>query len=90
MGNDPKTGKVLTVRLGKFGPLVQMGANDDPDKKYAGLQKGQLIESITLEEALELFTLPRKVGGARREGDYSIVRQIRALYKIRRKVRLAR
>ena len=62
LGNDPKTGKVLTVRLGKFGPLVQMGANDDPDKKYAGLQKGQLIESITLEEALELFTLPRKVG----------------------------
>lgn len=62
LGNDPKTGKILTVRLGKFGPLVQMGTNDDPEKKFAGLQKGQLIESITLEEALELFTLPRKVG----------------------------
>ena len=62
LGNDPKTGKILTVRLGKFGPLVQMGTNDDPEKKFAGLQKGQLIESITLEEALKLFTLPRKVG----------------------------
>ena len=62
LGNDPKSGKILTVRLGKFGPLVQMGTNDDPEKKFAGLQKGQLIESITLEEALELFTLPRKVG----------------------------
>lgn len=62
LGNDPKSGKPLVVRLGKFGPLVQMGAGDDPDKRYAGLHKGQLIESITLEEALELFTLPRKVG----------------------------
>ena len=48
--------------MGKFGPLVQKGANDDPDKQFVSLQKGQLIESITLEEALKLFELPRKVG----------------------------
>ena len=62
LGNDPATGKAIIVRLGKFGPLVQKGANEDPDKQFASLQKGQLIESITLEEALKLFELPRTVG----------------------------
>jgi len=42
--------------------MAQLGAGDDPEKRYAGLQKGQLLESITLEEALRLFTLPREVG----------------------------
>lgn len=62
LGADPQSGKKLIVRLGKFGPLVQKGENDDPDKQFASLQKGQLIETITLEEALKLFELPREVG----------------------------
>ncbi len=62
LGTDPHTGKTMIVRLGKFGPLVQKGANDDPDKQFASLQKGQLIESITMEEALKLFELPRTIG----------------------------
>ena len=62
LGTDPATGKTLIVRLGKFGPLVQKGTNDDPEKQFASLQKGQLIESITLEEAIKLFELPRTIG----------------------------
>lgn len=62
LGVDPKTGKTVTARIGRFGPLVQIGTNDDPDKKFASLTKGQLIENITLEEALQLFALPRQLG----------------------------
>ncbi len=62
LGVDPKTGKQVSVRIGRFGPIAQLGEADDERKQFAGLQKGQLIESITLEEALKLFELPRPVG----------------------------
>lgn len=65
LGIDPESGKPVIARLGKFGPLVQIGeANEDDEEKpkYASLKKGQFIESISLEEALELFQLPREVG----------------------------
>lgn len=62
LGNDPVSGKVLIARIGRFGPLVQKGDNDDPQKQFASLAKGQLIENITMDEALKLFDLPRKVG----------------------------
>lgn len=62
LGNDPVSGKPVIARLGKFGPLVQIGDQEDEEKKFASLKKGQFIESITLEDAMELFKLPRDVG----------------------------
>ncbi len=62
LGTDPKSGKQVSVRIGRFGPIAQLGDADDEKKQFAGLQKGQLIESITLDEALKLFELPRPVG----------------------------
>ena len=63
IGVDPATGKNVYAKLGKFGPYVQIGENeDDPKPKYASLRTGQFIESIKLEEALELFKLPREIG----------------------------
>ena len=62
LGVDPASGKALIARMGRFGPLVQKGENDDPDKRYASMKKGQLIENITVEEAAKLFELPRNVG----------------------------
>ncbi|MDR0694717.1 MAG: type I DNA topoisomerase [Prevotellaceae bacterium] len=62
LGQDPKTGKTVSVRIGRYGPLAQLGEADDEKKQFASLQKGQLIETITLEEALNLFELPRTVG----------------------------
>jgi DNA topoisomerase-1 len=63
LGVDPDTGKPVMVKIGKFGPLVQIGEVSDEEKpRFSGLLKGQHIETITPEEALELFRLPRKVG----------------------------
>src|SRR5690606_15057947 len=50
------------ARLGKFGPLVQIGDSEDEEKQFASLKKGQFIENITMEDALELFKLPRDIG----------------------------
>ncbi len=63
LGEDPVTGKKVSVRIGKYGPYVQIGDVEDEEKpKFASLQRGQLMENITLEEAFELFKLPRTVG----------------------------
>ncbi|HQF42015.1 MAG TPA: type I DNA topoisomerase [Ignavibacteriaceae bacterium] len=64
LGVDPKTKKTVSVRIARFGPVAQLTDPNDPDAKpdYAGLRKDQKLEQITLEEALELFNLPRVVG----------------------------
>jgi DNA topoisomerase-1 len=63
LGTDPKTEKPVSVKVGRFGPFVQIGSADDDKKpRFASLAKGQSIETITLAEALQLFELPRTLG----------------------------
>jgi DNA topoisomerase-1 len=63
IGTDPKSGKPITVRMGRYGPFVQIGTKDDEEKpKFAGLRPGQKMNDIDLATALELFKLPRKLG----------------------------
>ncbi|WP_449465625.1 DNA topoisomerase I [Stenotrophomonas humi] len=63
LGPDPVSGKDVTARIGRFGPMVQIGSVEDEDKpKFASLQPGQSIFSISLDEALKLFDMPRKLG----------------------------
>jgi DNA topoisomerase-1 len=66
LGTDPKTGLTVITRLGRYGAIAQIGTQEeigeDQKPQYAGLLKGQLMETITLDEALELFKLPRDVG----------------------------
>jgi DNA topoisomerase-1 len=72
LGNHPETGEPVTVKMGRFGPVAQIGDSGNGEKpRFASLNKNQLIETITLEEALELFRLPRSLGDF--EGDEIVV-----------------
>lgn len=62
LGKDPKSGKPVSVRLGKFGPMAQIGDAEDEEKQFASLMNDQNIGNITLEEALKLFLLPKNLG----------------------------
>ena len=63
LGVDPKTGKLVSVKIGRFGPLVQLGEGDAEEKpQFASLLKGQSVSTITLDEALKLFEFPRTIG----------------------------
>ncbi len=62
LGKHPETGKIVLVRLGKFGPIAQIGDADDEEKKFASLRAEQNIGNINLEEALNLFLLPKNLG----------------------------
>ncbi|MFV0331748.1 MAG: type I DNA topoisomerase [Dysgonomonas sp.] len=63
LGTDPKSGRQVSVKIGRFGPMVQIGIQEEEEKpQFAGLQKTQSIATITLDEALKLFELPRSIG----------------------------
>ena len=63
LGNDPASGKPVSVKIGRFGPIVQIGTASDEEKpRFAQMKPGQTLETITLEEALSLFSLPRTLG----------------------------
>jgi DNA topoisomerase-1 len=63
LGTDPKTGKPISVRMGRYGPFVQIGTKDDEEKpQFASLRPGQKMDDVTLEDAFELFKLPRDLG----------------------------
>ncbi|MEO0403797.1 MAG: DNA topoisomerase, partial [Bacteroidota bacterium] len=62
LGNHPENGKVVLVRIGRFGPMAQIGDAEDEEKRFASLLADQSITNITLEEALDLFKLPRSLG----------------------------
>ena len=62
LGTDPRTGHTVKARIGRYGPMVEIEGAEGEKSRFASLKKGQLIESITLDEALELFALPRDLG----------------------------
>ena len=71
LGKHPVSGKTVLVRLGKFGPIAQIGAPEDEEKQFASLNKDQNLGTITMEEALELFLLPKTLGSY--EGEEVVV-----------------
>jgi DNA topoisomerase-1 len=73
LGDDPATGKPVSVRLGRYGPFAQIGTKEDDDKpKFASLRPGQSMHTITLAEALELFKLPRSLGSSENGEDVTV------------------
>ena len=63
LGQDPESGKNVYAKIGRYGPIVQIGESNDEEKpRFAGLKKGRSIEDVTLEEALDMFKLPRTIG----------------------------
>ena len=86
LGVDPDSGLNVYARIGPFGPMIQIGekVEDDnlPKPKFASLIKGQTIQSITLEQALDLFKLPRKIGIWNDKRSYCFSRKVRSLFKI--------
>jgi len=62
LGTDPKSGKTVLVRLGRFGPMAQIGAPDDEEKIFASLRPDQQLHQVTFEEVMDLFKLPKKLG----------------------------
>jgi DNA topoisomerase-1 len=72
LGNHPETGEQVSVKMGRYGPVAQIGESGNGNKlRFASLGKNQLLETITLSEALNLFRLPRSLG--MREGDEMVV-----------------
>lgn len=67
LGIHPSNGKQVIARIGRFGPMIQIGTQEDEDKKFASLPAGKTIETITLEEALQAFALPRTLGNYQNE-----------------------
>ena len=83
LGDDPVSGKPVSVKIGRFGPVVQIGSAEDEEKpRFSPLKKGQSIETITLEEAMELFKLPRTLG--EHEGKTVQCRAFRAVHLLQR------
>ena len=62
LGKDPESGRTVLVRLGKFGPMAQIGAPDDEEKKFASLRPDQQLHLVTFDQVMDLFKLPKDLG----------------------------